>query len=231
MIVIAMRSVTQKLVELTDASSVDWLSPMYKCEVETNEIGLIPMFMAGAPLTAIVVENLIACGAKVILFSTGVGAFQPNMEIGDFVIPSKAIIGEGTSKYYLPKKKVARADPEIIKILEEACKRTNVKPFVGSVWTTDAFYREMRSQVEQLQLQGVLGVEMETSTLYTVANFRQIKAGCLLEVSDSLANFKWEPNWKSKEYRNTFETASRILVESLKLLSKDKQITEFLERV
>jgi purine-nucleoside phosphorylase len=105
-----------------------------------------------------------------------------------------------------------------MKILKEACSKIGVKPFVGPVWNTDAFYREMRSQVEKLQARGVLGVEMESSATFTVAKFRGIRAAPLLVVSDRLANFKWELYFQNDEYRKSwYEFSHKIILEALKL--------------
>ena len=224
-IVISPRGTTKKLAESTNASEVAWgFDPLYVGRVETKKIGFVPQ-KEGAPATAFLVEHLVASGAKVILFFTMIGALQPNMKAGDFVIPSKVVIGEGTSRYYYPRIRVIRPDPEVMETLKEACDRIGVKAFVGPVWNTDAFYREMRSQVERLQARGVLGVEMESSATFTVARFRGIKAASLLVVSDSEANFKWEPYFQDNEYlKNLRETPHKIILEALKLLTReDKQ--------
>jgi uridine phosphorylase len=225
-IVIASKGVTKKLAELTSASEVVWgFDPLYVGKVETKKIGLVPQ-ASGASATAFLVEHLIASGAKVILFSTALGALQPYMKPGDFVIPSKVVIGEGTSRYYYPRIRVIRPDSEIVKILKEACGKNGVKPLVGPIWNTDAFYREMRSQIERLQAQGVLGVEMESSATFTVAIFRGIKAASLLIVSDSLANFKWKLYFSNEEYRKSwYETSHKVILEALKLLAHDDNVT------
>jgi uridine phosphorylase len=143
------------------------------------------------------------------------------MKPGDFVIPSKVVIGEGTSRYYYPRIKVIRPDPDMVKILKEACSRIGVKPFVGPIWNTDAFYREMRSQIEKLQAQGVLGVEMESSATFTVAKFRGIRAASLLTVSDSLADFKWKLYFQEDKYlKSHLETSHKVILEALKLLTR-----------
>lgn len=220
-IVIASKGETKKLAELTNASEVDWgFNPLYVGKVETKRIGFVPQEV-GASATAFLVEHLAACGAKVILFSTALGAFQPHMKPGDFVIPSRVVIGEGTSRYYYPRMKVIRPDSGIVKILKEACRKIGVKPFVGAVWDTDAIYREMRSQVEKLQAQGVLGVGMENSAMFTVAKFRGIKAASLLVVSDSLADFTWRLYFLKDEFlRSHQEISHKIILEALKLLTR-----------
>jgi uridine phosphorylase len=219
-IVIASKGVTKKLARLTNASEVEWgFNPLYVGKIGNKKIGLVPQ-ETGASATAFLIEHLVASGAKVILFSTAVGALQPYMKPGDFVIPSKIVIGEGTSRYYYPKIRAIRPDLELMKILKEACGKIGIKPLVGSVWNTDAFYREMRSQIEKLQANGVLGVEMESSATFTVAKFRRIKAASLLIVSDSLANFRWELYFQNDEYRKSwYETSHKIILEALKLLT------------
>jgi uridine phosphorylase len=223
--VIASKGVTKKLAELTNASEVAWgFDPLYVGKVESKKIGLVPQ-ATGAPATAFLVEHLIACGAKVILFSTALGAFQPYMKPGDFVIPSRVLIGEGTSRYYYPRIRVIRPDPEIVKVLEEACERVGVRPLVGSIWNTDAFYREMRSQIEKLQAQGVLGVEMESSATFTVAKFRGIKSASLLVVSDSLVDVKWKLYFTNSGYRKSwYETSQKVILEALKLLARNDNV-------
>ena len=218
------KSELQRLVEITKATVMNWLFssdlyPLYRGRVEKQEIGLVfPGW--GAPTVAARMEELIACGAKIILASGAVGAFQPKIEVADYIIPTEAIRGEGTSQYYLPKKAKVTADLKIVKVFEEACEEIKVKFFTGQVWTTDAIYREMKSQVKRLQRQGVLGVEMETAAIYAVAKFRKIQAGCLLRVSDSLANLEWQMQWWSPKYKEAaLETSPKILVEALKLLS------------
>jgi uridine phosphorylase len=220
-IVIASKGVTKKLARLTNASEVEWgFNPLHVGKVEKKEIGLVPQ-ESGAPATAFLVEHLIASGAKIILFSTALGALQTHMKPGDFVIPSRIIIGEGTSRYYYPKIKSIKPDTKIMNILKEACGNNGIKPLIGSVWNTDAFYREMRSQIEKLQTMGVLGVEMESSATFTVAKFRGVRAASLLVVSDSLANFKWELYFKNDRYRKSWdETSHKIILEALRLLAR-----------
>ena len=183
-------------------------------------MGVTPMNGFGAPYFAVLVEQLIACGAQIILFSGAMGAFQAELQIGDFVIPTRALIGEGTSPYYSTCRDSPQPDPKIVTALDTACSRVQVTPHHGVIWSTDAVYREMRSQVESLQQQGVLGVDMETSALFTLARHHRIKAGCIHRVSDSLATLQWHPHFDSPEYLDASrEVAPRILLECVQRLS------------
>lgn len=62
-------------------------------------------------------------------------------------------------------------------------RKNNLPVAVGSVFTADQFYNE-DSQIEKLARYGVLGVEMETTALYTLAAKYGKKALSILTVSD-----------------------------------------------
>jgi nucleoside phosphorylase len=51
----------------------------------------------GAPYAVMILETLIARGVRKILFFGWCGAISPDVKIGDIIIPTGAIIDEGTS--------------------------------------------------------------------------------------------------------------------------------------
>jgi len=57
--------------------------------------------MVGAPYAVLILEKLIVLGAKRIIFLGWCGSVQEGLSIGDFLIPERGFIGEGTSRYYL----------------------------------------------------------------------------------------------------------------------------------
>jgi uridine phosphorylase len=218
--IICLKLEGQPLIASLDAIPLNGLPMHHIGHLNDIPVGVTPMNGFGAPYFAVLVEQLIACGAEIIIFSGAMGAFQTELNIGDFVIPTHAIIGEGTSHYYPSHQIGPKPHPEIVALLDTACKNVHVTPHHGTIWSTDAAYREMRSQVEHLQQQGVLGVDMETSALFTMAQHHQIKAGCIHRISDSLATFQWKPRFDSKQYLNASrELTPKILMESIKLLS------------
>jgi len=211
----------QALIAFLKATPLQGLPVHYVGHLDDVPVGVTPMTGFGAPYFAVLVEQLVACGAQIILFSGAMGAFQPELHIGDFIIPTHAIIGEGTSRYYSAYVSLPRPHAEIVTLFETACKNLKVNPHLGTVWSTDAVYREMRSQVETLQQRGVLGVDMETSALFTMAHHHQIKAGCIHRVSDSLATLTWQPHFHSPQYLHASqEVTPKILVECIHLLSR-----------
>lgn len=61
-----------------------------------------------------------------------------------------------------------------------------MKIHVGNVFSSDSFYRDDRSVTEKLMKHGVLGVEMETTALYTIVAKFGVNALTILTVSDHL---------------------------------------------
>jgi purine-nucleoside phosphorylase len=83
----------------------------------------------------------------------------------------------------------------------------------GTVWSTDAIYRETRKQVEYYQGQEAIAVEMEISALFTVARFRKADLGALVVVSDELGSFKWRPGFKTDEFKRGRKAACKVINE------------------
>jgi len=169
----------------------------------------------GAPQAAIILERLIAMGAKKILGFGCCGSLQPDLSIGHMVIPTEALSEEGTSVHYpLPEGVEGKADGFILQICREKCREKNFKVRSGKVWTTDAIYRETRGKVRRYSGMGLLAVEMEMSALFTVAAFRQAQFGGLMVVSDELGTFEWKRGILNPLFWLASKKAARIAVET-----------------
>jgi uridine phosphorylase len=177
----------------------------------------------GAPAITSFMEELIARGAKKILLLGAAGSLQPYLKVGDYVIPSDAIRGEGVSYYYLPKGVQAKASKGIVNALEKACRKHRVKYRKGLVWTMDAPFRELKSKVIALQRQGCLAVEMETAAVFSVAAFRGIEAGAFLCISDELAKLKWKLEFYSKKLQSAEERMIDIVIDALRVLEPNRE--------
>ncbi|MEW6671486.1 MAG: nucleoside phosphorylase [Thermodesulfobacteriota bacterium] len=168
--------------------------------------------IVGAPYAAIILETLIAGGVARIVFWGWCGAVSGKVSIGDIIVPSGALIDEGTSRHYQTDSAlVAEPSNEISTKIKDALRRQRLGFQEGSVWTTDAIFRETREKVERFQSQGVLAVEMETSALFTVAKYRSAKLGALLVVSDELTTFTWKPGFKDQRFKQNRRQASNVI--------------------
>lgn len=173
----------------------------------------------GAPYAAMVLETLVAWGARRIIFIGWCGAVSRQVRIGDIILPSAALADEGTSRNYdLPDGGLSKPSSSIRDLVEQVLKNNRVDFHSGKIWTTDAVYRETREKVAAYQQHGVLAVEMETSALYSVAHFRQVELGAILVVSDELSSFKWQPGFKDPRFISGQQTACRMVKESCQQL-------------
>lgn len=168
----------------------------------------------GAPYAAMLLETLIAWGARKIIFLGWCGAVSEEVRIGDIIVPTSAVIDEGTSRHYAAADSgSSAASSSMVSSITQALATNHINFHAGVVWSTDAVYRETREKVEQYQRAGVLAVEMEISALYSVAQFRCAALGAILVVSDELSSFSWRPGFKHDGFIQGRQTACRIIQE------------------
>ena len=167
----------------------------------------------GSPQAALVLERLIAMGARKVVAFGCCGSLQPTLKTGDLVIPTHALSEEGTSVHYpLPAGLQAKADERVTQSLMKICMEKNSPWVAGRVWTTDAIFRETRGKVARYGQMDVLAVEMEMSALFTVAVYRQISLGGLLVVSDELAGSKWKTGFLNPFFWLASRKAAKTVV-------------------
>ena len=71
-----------------------------------------------APDTAITTEILCGAGAESLIRVGSCGSLQDDVKIGDLVIVTGALRGDGTSRYYVAENFSTVADPDIVAALE-----------------------------------------------------------------------------------------------------------------
>ncbi|MGD2186636.1 MAG: nucleoside phosphorylase [Desulfobacterales bacterium] len=175
--------------------------------------------LIGAPYAAMVLETLIAWGARKIIFLGWCGSISPKVKIGDIIVPTAAMIDEGTSRHYKKDdNRISFPSELMITKLKAALDRKRVNYHHGSVWSTDAIYRETRDKIENYQRLDVVGVEMEISAMFTVATFRKVDMGAIVVVSDELASLKWRPGFKTATFKHGRKAACTVLSDLCRIL-------------
>ncbi len=160
--------------------------------------------VVGAPYAVMLLETLVAWGAQKIIFLGWCGAISHKVRIGDIIVPTGAVIDEGTSRHYhADEGDIARPSPDMVQKTKDHLKESKTAFHEGVIWSTDAIYRETREKVRRFQTEGVLAVEMELSALFTVGKFRNIEVGGLLIVSDELSTLKWQVGFKDERFRQS----------------------------
>jgi len=211
---------TQLLIRETEAEEFAWIyraRPLYVGNISGNPVGII-WAAPGAPLATMVVEDLVACGAKLFVGVGLLAATQPRINVGNYVIPSLAVRDEGTSRHYLPEDVIALSSDEVIQALQDSCEEFKVKYYVGPVCTTDAPYRETKSKINYLQRKGVLGIDMESSAIFALGIYRKVKVGCILVASSNLTQPKTTIGFYTEKSRDAMLKAVKISIEAVRKL-------------
>nr|MCR5307623.1 phosphorylase [bacterium] len=82
----------------------------------------------------------------------------------------KAYRDEGTSYHYAPASDFI--DIKNYKVVEDVCKKYNLDYILGYTWTTDSIYRETVDNIDRRKSMGCICVEMETSALEAMCDFK-----------------------------------------------------------
>ncbi|MFZ5447659.1 MAG: nucleoside phosphorylase [Thermodesulfobacteriota bacterium] len=166
----------------------------------------------GAPYAVMVLEKLIALGARMVLALGWCGSLQPHLVIGDLVLPTATVSTEGTSRHYPLDGQSPDPDQHLVQMLRHLLETSESRWQAGAVWSTDGFYRETVDQVRHYQAQGILGVDMEMAALFTLGRFRRLPVAGLLVVSDELAALQWNPGYRSERFRQARDQAARMVL-------------------
>src|SRR3954449_12666329 len=109
----------------------------------------------GGPSTAIVVSELVDLGAERLVRVGTCGALTPELRLGDLVVATEALAGDGTSRALGAGERVA-PDPALLEALRAAAPEAAAGPVVS----TDVFYGEPPPA------DGAIAIEMEAATLF-----------------------------------------------------------------
>ncbi|MBW1799352.1 MAG: nucleoside phosphorylase [Deltaproteobacteria bacterium] len=167
----------------------------------------------GAPQAVMGMEKLVALGASKIWVFGWCGSLQPDLKIGDFVIPISAVSEEGTSQHYPIEGRPPITDSTLSHELESALTARGHCTRPGIVWTTDAPYRETPEKIRAFQQKGILAVDMEISALMTLALFRLARLAALFVVSDELYDLKWQPGFSRPLLKKRTRFAAKLLLD------------------
>jgi uridine phosphorylase len=197
--------------------SKDRFNPLFMSRIYTAaDVDICDATLAGpfvgAPYAVMILESLVAGGVRKVIHFGWCGAISPEINIGDILVPTSAIIDEGTSRHYLNNNDFAsRPSESLVKMITAVLRQKGLSYHEGPIWSTDAIFRETKDKVRKYQAQKVLAVEMETSALFTVGNFREIDLAAILVVSDELSTLKWRTGFKKKRFKQGRTTVCEVI--------------------
>nr|HID58073.1 AMP nucleosidase [Desulfobacterales bacterium] len=143
-------------------------------------------FGIGSPQAALVMHCLaFVDGLKSVIMLGMCGGIDDVLKVGDFIIPSACIRGEGSSRHYLPIEFPAIPTFAINKFCFKTVKEMGFNPKSGIVYSTDRRMWEFdKDFVSYLRNYRIMGIDMELATLYTIGYAYQIPIGSIMLVSD-----------------------------------------------
>jgi uridine phosphorylase len=153
------------------------------------EIGIVG-FAVGAPFAVLVAEQLFASGCRLLISVTSAGQIAAVGPTPYFVLIDRALRDEGTSHHYLPPSVFAEADATLADRAFPALAALAVPVHRGTVWTTDAPYRETEAAIEAARAHDALAVEMEAAALYAFARACRRDVLCFAHVTNQMARIE-----------------------------------------
>ncbi|WP_237179037.1 phosphorylase family protein [Paenibacillus sp. MMS18-CY102] len=164
---------------------------VFEAEVDGQKIGIITRLSWGGPQAAILVEELAFLGVETIIGYGAAGSIDATIRQGDLVIGIESLNSDGTSRSYLPEKRIFTCDQELLRIVREETEllKQPMKEVIAA--NVDGLYRETKALVKQFQAEGGQMVNMETSALYASAEICQVNSIWLGYISDCLVQEEW----------------------------------------
>jgi AMP nucleosidase len=142
-------------------------------------------FSIGSPNAALIIEILATSDPKAVLFLGLTGGLHRSLKVGDFILPTAAIRDEGASRHFMPPQVPAMPTFKIQKFVSQIIVERGLDYRTGVIHTTDYRFWEFDEKFKaQLYEERVLGIDMETATLFSVGFASKVPVGALLLVSD-----------------------------------------------
>lgn len=179
------------LLEVVKSDAVKYVSgavTMYA--FKGTNIGIVQT-QVGAPYTVSLMEDsahIFSCD-KFVLFGAA-GGLDSAQTYGKLIVPTASYRDEGVSYHYQPAADFIDVPNHAVvgKVLD----KLNIPYAKGRNWTTDAFFRETRRNVQRRQEAGCISVDMELSACQAVADFRGYQLYTFFYSADNLDHDNWD---------------------------------------
>ncbi|MGC8568566.1 MAG: uridine phosphorylase [Nitrososphaeria archaeon] len=180
----------------------------------------------GSGAIAIAVEELLRVGADTLIRTGTTGALWKDIGIGDLIISIGAYRADGATRAYAPLAYPAVANYEVVLALIEAAEELGARYWVGLTYSTDSFYlgqgrpgfngftnEYSQKVVDMLKRLNIVNMEMESSTLFTLASIYRVRAGAIFAAIANRETGEFVPN-------AGVETMVRVANEAVRILSE-----------
>jgi len=167
----------------------------------------------GMPSLSIYVNELIKdYGVKNLIRVGTCGAIQPQIKLRDVVLAMSACTDSSMNKIRFSGMDFApTASFQLLKAAYDVAHEEGFHPQIGSILSSDSFYTEDPQQWKLWARYGVLGVEMESAELYTLAAKYGVSALSILTVSDHLVTGEMT---SSGDRQTTFTAMAKLALKA-----------------
>jgi AMP nucleosidase len=142
-------------------------------------------FGMGSANAATIMDLLGAVSPKSVLFLGKCGGLKKKNHLGDFILPIAAVRGEGTSNDYLPEEIPALPAFNLQKAVSNTIRKYGRDYWTGTIYTTNRRVWEHDIEFKDyLRKIRVMGIDMETATIFITGFVNEIPTGSLLLVTD-----------------------------------------------
>ncbi len=158
--------------------------PMQTATHKPSGLSIINFGM-GSANAATVMDLISAIKPKGVLFLGKCGGVKHAAELGHYILPMAAVRGDGTSNDYLAPEVPAMPSFKLHKFVSEKIVEAGLDYRTGVVYTTNRRVWEHDDAFKaRLRALRVIGIDMETATIFAVGIANEIPRGALLLVSD-----------------------------------------------
>jgi len=184
--------------------------PVYRIRFAERDIAIYCSTLGG-PAAVGLLEEMIAKGCEKFVFFGSCGVLNHDITAKSLIVPTAAYRDEGTSYHYIP----PSDDVEIptAQKLAAILSELNLPHVCGKIWTTDAFYRETRGNMEKRKQEGCLAVDMECASIMAAAQFRNVPVYQFIYAADSLDAREWDARTLGALSQNARERFLRVALE------------------
>ncbi len=185
----------------------------------------------GAPSAAIAMEEMYANGMEVAVRMGTAMALRDDL-LGKFIIPLASMREESTSATYVPLSYPAVADLSLLNLMNQTVAEAGEGYINGITCTMDGFYSQMRESrlsaergtdiaatFERLKKLDVVGIDMESSCILTLARLMGIR-GCVVTMVTVLENLK--KVLEGEERTRAEETLCKVVLDGIYKLDKEE---------
>jgi uridine phosphorylase len=149
--------------------------------LEGRQIGYASVY--GSAMASEITHVFGVLGTKRVILTGVCGALASGIGAGDLVVADQAGCGEGAVACYLPGRSTVASAPVLVdRAVELAAGHPTHR---GAIWTTSALLAEGQTELETWRDSGHIAVDMESATVFGVAEWTGMQAASILSVFDN----------------------------------------------